>query len=602
MKCRNCGKEFKIITNGTECPSCYTQYVFTPEERAALYNEATSDEAKRRFSAAAIKYKFLSYDGVTEAEYRFAECKEYGRGTKQDINGAVELYRKTAKKMLPEGAYAIYRIMNEKKSRDRSRGEALYRLRIAAELGSTQAAEALAYCYESGELSGVSGLDAAYWYEKAAKAVGGEPALVLAEMYLDGEVLERNCFYASYYVSKAENDKKLKKQVKRLLRRIGECEAIEPDGIVLPDRSESLYDLALEAELRSELDIAFYFLLRSAELGYTRAQYRVAQCYEKGVGVAKSPELTAKWYEKASREGHLDSILALAECYRTGFGVEKSNEKCVEYYRVAAETGDAASMYLLADTLFSGKLCKKNIPEAVKLYQKSALKTYAPAIHKINEIFDAFTKVFNAAVEAQKDGDNERAVKLYTAVADMGHRASACNLGYCYQNGIGCKKNLRTAVHYYRLAAEEGSATAKFNLGMCYKNGGGVNVDFRMAEKLLTEARDAGFYDDATRLLNEIAERRQKKRARAIYSAATEVYRRGEVANAIKLRAIAAKMGSARAEYVLGCHFEYGDGLPKDIDRAKQYYKLAREHGFRDILLEMKVGFLRERRLLEYRK
>ena len=157
-------------------------------------------------------------------------------------------------------------------------------------------------------------------------------------------------------------------------------------------------------------------------------------------------------------------------------------------------------------------------------------------------------------------------------------------------------------MHYYRLAADEGSATAKFNLGMCYKNGGGVNVDFRMAEKLLTEARDAGFYDDATRLLNEIAERRQKKRARAIYSAATEVYRRGEISNAIKLRAIAAKMGSARAEYVLGCHYEYGDGLPKDIEKAKKYYKLAREHGFRDILLEMKVGFLRERRLLEYRK
>ena len=144
--------------------------------------------------------------------------------------------------------------------------------------------------------------------------------------------------------------------------------------------------------------------------------------------------------------------------------------------------------------------------------------------------------------------------------------------------------------------------TCDFINNTAAKNGGGVNVDFRMAEKLLTEARDAGFYDDATRLLNEIAERRQKKRARAVYSAATEVYRRGEIQKAIKLRAIAANMGSARAEYVLGCHFEYGDGLPQDIEKAKYYYKRAREHGFRDILLEMKVGFLRERRLLEYRK
>ena len=601
MKCRKCGKEFKITTHGTECPSCYTLYTFSPEERAALYNEATSDEAKRRFSAAAVKYKFLSYDGVTEAEYRFAECKEYGRGVKQDIKGAIELYRKTAKKMSPEGSYAIYRIMAEGKCRELSYGEAIYRLRIAAELGSIPAAEALARCYETGEISGKSGLDAAFWYEKAAKG-SADASLMLAQMYADGEVLVKNPFYAKYYLSKTENDKKLKKQSKKLLRRIGDCDAIEPGEIILPDRSESIYDLALEAELRTELHIAFYFLLQSAELGYTRAQYRVAQCYEKGAGVEKSPASAVKWYQAASDAGFLDAILSLAECYRVGFGVEKSNEKCVECYRKAAETGDAASIFLLAETLFVGTLCKKNIPEAVKLYQKSALKTYSPAIHKINEIFDAFTKVFNAAVEAQKDGDNERAVKLYTAVADMGHRASACNLGYCYQNGIGCEKNLRLAVHYYRLAAEDGSATAKFNLGMCYKNGGGVNVDFRMAEKLLTEARDAGFYDDATRLLCEIAERRQKKRARAIYSAATEVYRRGEIREAIKLRAIAAKMGSARAEYVLGCHFEYGDGLPKDIEKAKYYYKRAREHGFRDILLEMKVGFLREKRLLEYRK
>ncbi len=601
MKCRKCGKEFKITTCGTECPSCYTLYKFEPSEMQALYSEAVSDESKRRFTFAAIKYKFLSYEGMTEAEYRYAECKEYGRGTKQDINGAIELYRKTAKKMLPEGAYAIYRIMAQGKSRSLSHGEAVYRLRIAAELGNIAAAEALAECYERGEISDASGRESAYWYEKAAKGKSATAALALARIYIDGAILPENHSYAKFYLLTAEANKKTRKQAKRLLYRISDCDISEPREIALDGRGESVYDLALEAELRSELDCAFYFLLKSAELGYARAQYRVAQCYENGAGTKKSPELAVKWYKAASEQGHLEATLALADCYRLGLGTEKSNEKCVDCYKRAADTGDAAAVCLLADTYFDGKLCPRDIPQAVKLYQKSALKTYAPAIHKINEIFDTFTRVFNTAVEAQKAGDNERAVRLYTMAADMGHRSSACNLGYCYQNGIGCKKDMKRAVHYYKMAAEEGSATARFNLGMCYKNGGGVNVDFRMAEKLLTQARDSGFYDDAARLLEEIAARRQRKRARAIYSAATEVYRRGELEKAIRLRIKAAQMGSARAEYVLGCHFEYGDGLPQDIEKAKYYYKKAREHGFRDILLEMKIGYLREKRLLEYR-
>ena len=76
-------------------------------------------------------------------------------------------------------------------------------------------------------------------------------------------------------------------------------------------------------------------------------------------------------------------------------------------------------------------------------------------------------------------------------------------------------------------------------------------------------------------------------------------YRRGEIEKAIKMRLTAAMMGSARAEYMLGCHFEYGDGLPCNPEKAKYYYKKAREHGFRDVLFEMKLGFLREKRLLE---
>lgn len=602
MKCRKCGKEFKITSHGTECPSCYTVYKFDENEIAQLYEQAVRDESKRKFSSAATKYKFLSYEGHTEAEYRFAECKEYGRGVKADIDGAVELYRKAAKKMLAEACYALYRIMDTKHPSSLDRGEAFYRLKVAAELGHTQAMTALADCYRCGDIPFDSEKEIAFWYARSASAGDAYATAALASLYIEGIGVERNDGCALWLLDRIKEEKSTKKLVKKLLRGISATEAVVPDDITLETRSVLLYDLALEAELRAELPTAFYFLEKSALLGYVRAQIRVAQCYQNGMGTKKDPQKALEWYERASDAKSTEATLALAECYRAGIGTEKSYEKCIACYERASELGDAKALYMLADALFEGKICKRDLPRAVKLYQKSALKTYPPAVVKINEIFDGFTRIFNNAIEAQKAGDDVTAVRLYTIAAEMGHRSSACNLGFCYQNGVGCKKDLRRAVYYYTIAAEDGSASAKFNLGMCYKNGGGVNVDFKKAEKLLREARDCGFYEDATRLLEEIEARRRRKRARKIYSASSAVYRRGELEKAIRMRLQAAMMGSARAEYVLGCHFEYGDGLPVDVEKAKYYYKKAREHGFRDILLEMKVGFLREKRLLEYRK
>ena len=597
MKCKKCGKEFKITTHGTECPSCYTVYKFTHDEMEALYEDAIRDESRRKYSSAAIKYKFLSYEDMGEAQYRYAECKEYGRGVKQNLSDALELYRSAAKKMIPEASYAVYRLFSEKKVKGEDCADAYYRLRVAAELDLACAQSALADCYLDSSLGESDASLAFYWYYRAHK--GGDSYATMRASQMCAEAGDgEGC---GYFLSFLYEDKKYKKQAKRLSKKVGADNTSEPPLKEPEDRGRSLCDLAFEAELRQELSVAFYFLLRSSECGYVKAQLKAAKCYSSGVGTKSSPNRAFALYEMAARSGSAEALLALAECYRTGFGVEKNNEKCIECYTLAAETGDARATYLLADALFEGKLCERDMPLAVKLYQRAALKTYAPAVQKINEIFDSFTKIFNSALEYQKAGDDVTAVRLYTIAAQMGHRSSACNLGYCYQNGIGCKKDLKLAVHYYTIAAEDGSASAKFNLGMCYKQGGGVNVDFRKAEKLLREASESGFYGDAVRLLEEIETRRMKKRARAVYSAATVVYRRGEVEQAIKLRIKAAKMGSARAEYMLGCHFEYGDGLPKDEEKAKYYYKKAREHGFRDILLETKLGFLREKRLLEYR-
>ena len=50
----------------------------------------------------------------------------------------------------------------------------------------------------------------------------------------------------------------------------------------------------------------------------------------------------------------------------------------------------------------------------------------------------------------------------------------------------------------------------------------------------------------------------------------------------------AADQGNARAQYNLGCSYEYGEGVSKDINEAKNWYKKAADQGFEEAINALK--------------
>ena len=54
----------------------------------------------------------------------------------------------------------------------------------------------------------------------------------------------------------------------------------------------------------------------------------------------------------------------------------------------------------------------------------------------------------------------------------------------------------------------------------------------------------------------------------------------GDHASAAKFRYAAAKLGHAKATYLLGCMYDCGDALPKDAARANVLYARAKLLGF----------------------
>jgi hypothetical protein len=75
---------------------------------------------------------------------------------------------------------------------------------------------------------------------------------------------------------------------------------------------------------------------------------------------------------------------------------------------------------------------------------------------------------------------------------EQGHAQAQFNLGVCYYNGEGVRKDAEKAAEWYRKAAEQGYAAAQFALSACYNSGEGVPRDMGQAVVWLRKAAEQG--------------------------------------------------------------------------------------------------------------
>lgn len=129
--------------------------------------------------------------------------------------------------------------------------------------------------------------------------------------------------------------------------------------------------------------------------------------------------------EKAAAQNHIPAIIELGFNYYTGkYGIN-DKQKGLEYWELAE---------------------KFNSPEA--------------------SVRIAVSKVFESKIN--NDLNNE--ISLLEKSESNGSVLAQFTLGYCYENGIGVKKNLPDAVEYYRNSAQRGNQYAYQQLKRLYDN------------------------------------------------------------------------------------------------------------------------------------
>ncbi|XP_072256696.1 death ligand signal enhancer [Pyxicephalus adspersus] len=174
----------------------------------------------------------------------------------------------------------------------------------------------------------------------------------------------------------------------------------------------------ISARDSSDYRSAFSFFQESAKSGYSKAQYNVAVCYEKGKGVAKDMSKAAEYYRLAASGGHqfakyryaryllhsnsgeTQSALQLfleaaqagvkeAQAYLGVFYSKESNfdpQKAARYFCMAAENGDIQSCYHLGVCYEKGFGVPASRLEAFRHYERAAKSGHKPAQQKLREM------------------------------------------------------------------------------------------------------------------------------------------------------------------------------------------------------------------------
>jgi TPR repeat protein len=142
-----------------------------------------------------------------------------------------------------------------------------------------------------------------------------------------------------------------------------------------------------------------------------------------GIDFQLSGEQAIELLEDASDEDHLYSLIELGLCYYNGNLVEQDRDLALEYWEEAIELGS----------------------------EEAAIRT-------------AF-----AAIQYSEEGDDLKdEVKLLKSASEQGSVLAQAALGYCYEKGIGVRKQKGIAAKLYRTAAHRGNQAAYNSLLRMY--------------------------------------------------------------------------------------------------------------------------------------
>lgn len=118
-----------------------------------------------------------------------------------------------------------------------------------------------------------------------------------------------------------------------------------------------------------------------------------------------------------------------------------------------------------------------------------------PALIAVLMLSPAWGGDAEEGLAAYNSADYEKALALWSPLAESGNADSQFGLGQMYGNGFGVMMDDALAIKWYSLAADQGHANAQYNLAIMNQNGWGVPQSDAAAIQLFALAAEQGVVD-----------------------------------------------------------------------------------------------------------
>jgi TPR repeat protein len=210
----------------------------------------------------------------------------------------------------------------------------------------------------------------------------------------------------------------------------------------------------------------------------------LAKIYLRGIGTAKDPAQTGKWYASAAEIGFIPAINTLGMAALNGFGMPASSQKALAWFKEAAEAGYAPAQYNLGKLYYLGD---EGVPQDLKLagawFAAAAKSGHADALFAAGRMLDLGEGV---------PADQQKAIVYYKEAALKGNADAQSALATYFYSGEVVQKDFATARKLFASAAQQGQPDAMFNLGVMTAQAQGGARDMAMAYVWMTLAKEAG--------------------------------------------------------------------------------------------------------------
>ncbi|MBP5209801.1 MAG: SEL1-like repeat protein [Clostridia bacterium] len=553
MKCINCGHEWTADPGEriVACPGCGLEAEYLRDDTA--HERAIEAERTGKYAEALALYKASADAGVPCASLGAYRClsrlaRDGSAGT-QMVAEADFWLRTAAEERDPIACFTLSRRL-EKAGLEQAM---MHFLQQSAEAGHESACFKMARCARR----------------------GGHPA------------------YAAFYLKRISDTNRRARLALFFLGRA--AEEAEPARVPLPGAVDYYLKLADAAEEYHVPHVAYRHLLAAGD--DPRALFRRVCMDRDGTGAERAFEAWASDLERAGDAGYTQAYVLLADMYGAGEFVARDPHRARDLYAKAAHAGDASAARTLADAYVDGTLGEYNVERAVTYYRLAAGAGDPTAAGRAEDIAAALAQARRKAEDAIAAGRPDVAYSLYVRLAERGHADSACAAAEMALQGQGTRRSCKTAAQYYERAVMGGSTRGVLGLGLLYAENLGVRFSYTKAQRLLAVAADHG-HPAARSVMDRLRESRRARLTRRVYATGCALYHKGRVADAVRFFMTAARLGSARAMFRLGCHAEFGEGVRQSDQTAAAWYKRAADAGCAGEGGRLKSGFLLERKHL----